>query len=143
MDKLLFNLKKAGADTLEDRKARFRCVVTLIFRDGKKFVYDGSLEGHISFSKAGCGGFGYDPVFIPTDDELSAETDLRKRLLRPYSRLSVCRTRELSPYFVEWRRMNSACCLLFLVIVPRHWMHLLRQALTCLCAVLRSPAVVP
>lgn len=74
MDKLLFNLKKAGADTLEDRKARFRCVVTLIFRDGRKFVCDGSLEGHISFSKAGCGGFGYDPVFIPTDDELSALT---------------------------------------------------------------------
>lgn len=72
MDKLLFNLKQAGADTPEARKARFRCVVTLIFRDGRKFVSEGSLEGHIAFSKAGCGGFGYDPVFIPTESELSA-----------------------------------------------------------------------
>ena len=79
----------------------------------------------------------------PPATDAAAETDLRKRLLRPYSRLSVCRTRELSPYFVEWRRMNSACCLLFLVIVPRHWMHLLRKGLTCLCALLRSPVAAP
>lgn len=74
MDKLLFNLKRVGADTTEARSARFRCVVTLIFRGGRAFVSDGSLEGHIAFSKAGCGGFGYDPVFIPADDELSALT---------------------------------------------------------------------
>ena len=72
MDKLLFNLRKAGADTPEARKARFRCVVTMVFRDGRTFVSDGSLEGSIAFSKAGCGGFGYDPVFIPADDELAA-----------------------------------------------------------------------
>ena len=72
MDKLLFKLKQAGADTPEARKARFRCVVTLIFSDGRTFVSDGSLEGQIAFHKAGCGGFGYDPVFIPDDGELSA-----------------------------------------------------------------------
>lgn len=45
------------------RKARFRSVVTLI-KDGQQHWFDGVLEGRIADSKAGCGGFGYDPVFI-------------------------------------------------------------------------------
>lgn len=72
MDKLLAKLREAGATTPESRSARFRCVVTLIGRDGRISVSEGSLEGSIAFSKSGCGGFGYDPVFIPTDRELAA-----------------------------------------------------------------------
>ena len=48
----------------EDRKARFRCVVTLIL-GGEKHVFEGSCEGRIAFERSGCGGFGYDPVFLP------------------------------------------------------------------------------
>ncbi len=72
MDKLLSKLRDAGAETPEERSACFRCTVTLIFRDGATSQYDGRLEGHIASAKAGCGGFGYDPVFIPADDELAA-----------------------------------------------------------------------
>ena len=50
-----------------DRRARFRSVVTLML-DGQTHVFEGVLEGRIATAKAGCGGFGYDPVFIP--DEL-------------------------------------------------------------------------
>ena len=62
MDTLLQEL--AGST---DRRARFRSVVTLML-DGQTHVFEGVLEGRIATAKAGCGGFGYDPVFIP--DEL-------------------------------------------------------------------------
>lgn len=48
----------------QQRKARFRCVVTLLVA-GVPHFFEGTCEGSIAFSKAGCGGFGYDPVFIP------------------------------------------------------------------------------
>ena len=61
MDKLLSEL--SGFGTPQQRRARFRSVVTLIL-DGEKHYFEGTLEGWIAFEKAGCGGFGYDPVFI-------------------------------------------------------------------------------
>lgn len=45
------------------RTARFRSVVTLII-GGEKHFFEGVMEGKIALEKAGCGGFGYDPVFI-------------------------------------------------------------------------------
>ena len=61
MDTLLQEL--AGCT---DRRARFRSVVTLML-DGQTHVFEGVLEGRIATEKAGCGGFGYDPVFIPDE----------------------------------------------------------------------------
>ena len=48
------------------RRARFRCVVTLIM-DGKVRQFEGILNGAIARSKSGHGGFGYDPIFIPDE----------------------------------------------------------------------------
>ena len=64
MDALLEALEGAGAMENEKRTARFRSVVTLIL-DGEYHCFDGTMEGWIASRKAGCGGFGYDPVFIP------------------------------------------------------------------------------
>lgn len=50
---------------LDDRRARFRTVVTLILADGQPHFFEGSCEGSIAREKSGCGGFGYDPVFLP------------------------------------------------------------------------------
>lgn len=60
-----------------NRKARFRTVISLIL-DGEEHLFEGIVEGHIAESEAGCGGFGYDPLFIPegydcTFAEMSAE----------------------------------------------------------------------
>ncbi|MBQ9475173.1 MAG: RdgB/HAM1 family non-canonical purine NTP pyrophosphatase [Bacteroidales bacterium] len=63
MDMLLRELDKAGAKT---RRARFRSVVTLI-QGGKVHYFEGIMPGRIATGKAGCGGFGYDPVFIADD----------------------------------------------------------------------------
>ena len=60
-----------------NRKARFRTVISLIL-DGEEHLFEGIVEGHIAESEAGCGGFGYDPLFVPegydcTFAEMSAE----------------------------------------------------------------------
>ena len=61
MDTLLAELGKLGPDA--PRTARFRSVITLII-SGEKHFFEGVMEGRIAMQKAGCGGFGYDPVFI-------------------------------------------------------------------------------
>lgn len=48
----------------KNRRACFRCVVTLLLGD-RKLCFEGRMDGRIAETKAGCGGFGYDPVFIP------------------------------------------------------------------------------
>lgn len=60
MDKLLSEMAKHPG---ESRTARFRSVVTLIW-NGEKHLFTGTFEGRIAEERAGCGGFGYDPVFI-------------------------------------------------------------------------------
>ncbi len=52
-----------------ERTARFRCVVILRQADGAEVVVAGSVEGHIAASPQGDGGFGYDPVFVPSEGD--------------------------------------------------------------------------
>ena len=60
-----------------NRNARFRTVISLIL-DGEEHLFEGIVEGRITESAAGCGGFGYDPLFVPdgydcTFAEMSAD----------------------------------------------------------------------
>ena len=62
----------------EKRTARFRCVASVTFPDGREYSADGAMEGVIALEPRGTGGFGYDPiVFLPelgcTVAELSPE----------------------------------------------------------------------
>ncbi|MBO5771054.1 MAG: RdgB/HAM1 family non-canonical purine NTP pyrophosphatase [Alistipes sp.] len=54
----------------ESRTARFRTIVTLILA-GEEYQFEGRVEGHITESEAGCGGFGYDPLFVPEGHEVT------------------------------------------------------------------------
>ena len=73
IDKLLAELAKHPG---EPRTARFRSVVTLVFK-GEYHFFEGTLEGIIALARRGTNGFGYDPVFIPYDypDNTVAELD--------------------------------------------------------------------
>lgn len=55
---------------IENRRARFATVVALIFQ-GKEYLFEGTVEGNISKVPAGKEGFGYDPVFVPLDSDIS------------------------------------------------------------------------
>ena len=60
ISKLLDQLKH-----FTNRKARFVTSIALIL-DGKHHFFDGEVNGEIASEPSGKGGFGYDPVFIPT-----------------------------------------------------------------------------
>lgn len=62
---LLHNLEGVG-----DRRAHFRTVIALIL-DGREYLFEGRVDGHIAEVEAGCGGFGYDPLFVPEGFERS------------------------------------------------------------------------
>lgn len=47
-----------------NRKARFRCVISLIINE-KEMQFEGIINGSIINYLKGSGGFGYDPIFIP------------------------------------------------------------------------------
>ncbi len=46
------------------RAAKFVCVITCLWPDGRKIVARGECPGEILFAPQGTGGFGYDPVFF-------------------------------------------------------------------------------
>ncbi len=61
-------------------KARFICVLTIFWPDGKFVSRRGKIEGQISNSKKGVNGFGYDPIFIPKGRKLTfGELDPKKK----------------------------------------------------------------
>jgi XTP/dITP diphosphohydrolase len=63
----------------DDRKARFRTVIALIL-DGKKFFFEGIVNGQIIEIKKGANGFGYDPVFQPDGcNQTFAEMTLQQK----------------------------------------------------------------
>jgi XTP/dITP diphosphohydrolase len=53
-----------------NRKARFRCVISLIL-DGKEHFFEGAVEGSIAHERSGKAGFGYDPIFKPQGYEVT------------------------------------------------------------------------
>ena len=62
-DRLCHLLEKLRGIRSEERTARFVCVITLLYPDGRKLVARGACEGMIAFEPRGEDGFGYDPVF--------------------------------------------------------------------------------
>lgn len=71
IEKVLFLLGKT-----ENRKARFRTVIALIF-EKKEYLFEGLVNGTIISEKRGKEGFGYDPVFVPDGkNQTFAEMDL-------------------------------------------------------------------
>ena len=51
--------------------ARFICVLTIFWPNGKFVSKIGKIEGRIANSKKGKNGFGYDPIFIPYRKKLT------------------------------------------------------------------------
>src|SRR3989339_332142 len=83
LDLLLRNLRVRTGGDFTDVKARFVCVVALA-EPGKAVQYfEGSCEGRIIATPAGTGGFGYDPVFVPSGENrtLAELGDSRKNEL--------------------------------------------------------------
>ncbi|MFY0644736.1 MAG: RdgB/HAM1 family non-canonical purine NTP pyrophosphatase [Bacteroidia bacterium] len=53
-----------------NRAAQFRTVIALNW-GGKEHIFEGICKGRIAKERKGAEGFGYDPIFIPENSELS------------------------------------------------------------------------
>lgn len=67
VDKLLAELERVGATSPEQRTARFRTAVMVVWPSGEELLVEGVVEGWIALEPTGDGGFGYDPVFVPSE----------------------------------------------------------------------------
>jgi XTP/dITP diphosphohydrolase len=65
IEKLLTEL-----EGIHERSAHFKTVISLIM-GGKEYFFEGECKGKISQSAKGSNGFGYDPVFIPDEANIT------------------------------------------------------------------------
>ena len=63
--KIFAEMNKVKKEWSNFDTAKFVCVLTLFWPDGKNFSSQGIVKGKISNKKKGNYGFGYDPIFIP------------------------------------------------------------------------------
>jgi XTP/dITP diphosphohydrolase len=55
----------------ERRQAKFACAAALVLPSGIERVSYGTVSGRLIRGPRGAGGFGYDPIFVPAETELS------------------------------------------------------------------------
>lgn len=62
------------------RGARFVCAAALVTPDGFEHVEEGALVGNLALAPRGTGGFGYDPLLVPTGETRTcAELDPQEK----------------------------------------------------------------
>jgi XTP/dITP diphosphohydrolase len=75
-------------DGVEDRKAQFISAIGYCDKD-KVEVFEGVVDGYITFEERGKGGFGYDPVFLPADSTKTFAEDIKHKNLISHRRKST------------------------------------------------------
>lgn len=66
MGKVEGMLQALGSEV--DRSCWFSCVLAIAWPDGESAVYEGRVDGTLTWPPRGAMGFGYDPVFVPLGD---------------------------------------------------------------------------
>ena len=66
------NMNKVLAELNEHevRSAQFRTVINLWWNE-ENYSFEGRVNGHITHTKHGANGFGYDPIFMPDSSNLT------------------------------------------------------------------------
>ena len=90
-------------DGVKDRTARFRCVIALARPDVETETVEGKCEGKIGFTLCGETGFGYDPLFIPGNFDLTfAELDANTKNRISHRGMALKAARD-----AWWRRQKA------------------------------------
>ena len=100
MDKVLSELEGQ-----ENRRARFRSVVTLIL-DGQVHQFEGTMEGTIARQKSGKGGFGYDPIFIPDEYPGLTAADITEEQKNEISHRGKA-LRAMAAFLFSWKEPDA------------------------------------
>ena len=80
---------------VEERSARFRTAVAVVFPDGGAVTAHGELRGVITRAPRGAGGFGYDPVFEVDGRTLAELGEGEKNRISHRARAVAALAREL------------------------------------------------
>ena len=80
-----------------DRSARFVCALCLAWPDGHCETFEGTVDGEIVWPPRGGRGFGYDPVFRPTGEDLT------------FGEIDPDRKHEMSHRAHAFRKLVAAC----------------------------------
>ena len=75
-----FILKKMK--TKKNRSAFFVCSLSYLDKNGKITSVEGKLKGNISMQMKGTNGFGYDPIFIPLQKEITFGQMLKSKKIK-------------------------------------------------------------
>ena len=67
-DNMALLLERLDGTPTTARTARFKTVALARWPDGKEVIAEGTVEGVIATTPRGTNGFGYDPIFIPADN---------------------------------------------------------------------------
>ncbi len=80
-----------------DRAAGFICALALAWPDGHVETFEGRISGEIVWPPRGSRGFGYDPIFRPTGDDLT------------FGEIDPDEKHAISHRAIAFRKMISAC----------------------------------
>ncbi len=76
----LFLLQQLAGVGEHDRRARYRCALSIAQDGASMLTAEGAVEGRILTAMRGSGGFGYDPLFyLPALDRTMAQIDDQAR----------------------------------------------------------------
>ena len=65
---------------IENRAAHFQSVISFCSPGEEPICFSGRVDGRISVAERGAGGFGYDPIFVPSkDDRTFAEMSMDEK----------------------------------------------------------------
>ena len=62
------NLARFIAEVRAGSRLRYVCVIAYVGWDGVEELFRGTCDGTMAPARAGAGGFGYDPIFVPNGD---------------------------------------------------------------------------
>jgi len=80
-----------------DRSASFICVLALAWPNGHVETFEGRISGEIVWPPRGTRGFGYDPIFRPTGDDLT------------FGEIDPAEKHVISHRAIAFRKMLAAC----------------------------------
>lgn len=64
-------MEAKGATTPDKRGAQFVSSLCLAFPDGEAYIFEGIIRGQIVWPPRGTQGFGYDPIFLPENHDIT------------------------------------------------------------------------
>ncbi len=88
---------------IDNRKARFCCVLSLAVPAGPALTYEASCDGVILESPRGENGFGYDPLFLyPPEGKTFSEMTLEEKLRVSHRGRALEELRNEFPNVLKW-----------------------------------------